>query len=109
MLRAGRLDRRVFIQDHVQTPNATFGDLEDSPSTVGTFWARVEHLSGREMAEAQQTVGEVTHRFTLRWRDDFVNTMTITWDGKVFDILDIDEETHGRKAGVIILAKARQP
>ena len=107
-MQAGRLDKRITIIEHTQAPDATFGDLVDTPSTVGTFWAQVEHLKGRELFQAQQTVGEVTTRFTLRWRSDIVATMTITYGGKDYDIVDIDEESLGRKVGVIVLAKARQ-
>ncbi len=108
MLRAGRLDKRIGIKDITQSPDSTFGDIVDSPFTVGTFWAKVEHLKGRELFEAQQTVGEVTTRFTVRWRSDFTPKMTITYDGKTYDIVDIDEETLDRQVGVILMGKARQ-
>ena len=107
-MQAGRLDKRIAISGHTQSPNSTFGDLVDSPFTVGTFWAKVEHLSGREMFNAQQTVGEVTTRFTVRWRSDFTDTMTIVYDGKAYDIVDVDEESLGRQVGVILMAKSRQ-
>ncbi len=107
-MQAGRLDKRIKIKDHTESPDPTFGDVVDSPFTVGDFWADVRFLRGQELQAAQQLSGEVVAEFTVRWRDNYKDTMTIDYNDRTYEITSIDEETLRRKKGFILRATARQ-
>lgn len=52
---------------------------------------------GREpvMSNAKQT--ETTLRVTIRWRPGVLETMSLEWEGKVYDIQSIESDASGRK------------
>ena len=64
-LSAGELRHRVTWQQSkvIRTP---VGQDKATWTTVGTFWARVEPLSGRELFNAQQIKAVISHRITMR-------------------------------------------
>jgi len=68
MIRAGKLRKRVTIQQPVE--NHTDGELTTTWDDVATVYAGVEPLNSRELFQAQQTRAETTHRVTLRYRPD---------------------------------------
>jgi head-tail adaptor len=66
-------------------------DATTPTTTVGTFWARVEYLTGRELEAMQQRWADARYRIcmlrqpgiTLQAKD------TITWNSQTLDILNI--------------------
>ena len=103
-LAAGRLDRRVIIQNLILTPNA-YGEPIESWATFATVWAEVRDLRGREFFSAQQVNAEVETIFRIRWLAGVLATMRISYDSKAYDILGIAE--IGRHDGLELMAKAR--
>lgn len=87
---AGRYDMRVSFKRKNVTGQDTFGvDVLGTPTTVGTFWANVEPLRGRELQYAQQRWAEAQYMITLRRQpgvsiepDDWAE-----WNGVVLDIM----------------------
>lgn len=91
-MRAGRLRRRVTIQEKTVSRNS-YGEEIITWSDVDTVWAAVEPLHGREYTEMRRAGAEVTTRIIMRYRDDVTPAMRITWDSHVYDIesvIDVD-------------------
>lgn len=89
----GELRQRVFIQQPV-TEEDGYGGKPVTWITVGSAWAKVEPLSGREYFFAHQIQAEVSHRITLRYRQDVREDMRLSVNGRILEIesiLDLDE------------------
>lgn len=70
MTRAANLgDRKQRVQLYDVPPSApdSYGQTTDVGTLVGTFWAYIRNLSGREMMRAQQVQILATHRVELGW------------------------------------------
>lgn len=64
-MKAGRLRHRVTLQRHTPTQDA-YGGETMAWSDLGTRWAAVEPLSGREWFQAQQFNAETSIRVRVR-------------------------------------------
>jgi SPP1 family predicted phage head-tail adaptor len=63
-MKAGSLVHRVTYQT-LNEENVN-GQIIPTFVNVGTFWALVQPLSGRELIYAQSVSAEVTHKITMR-------------------------------------------
>lgn len=66
-LSAGRLDKRVTIQNRVESDNGG-GTQAISYVDYLTVWAAIEQGAGREFVAAQQITPELSHTITIRYR-----------------------------------------
>lgn len=66
-LDAGSLNKRVTIQSQSRADD-TGGGATLTYSDVSTVWASISPGSGREFANAQQIVPELTHVVRMRYR-----------------------------------------
>ena len=87
----GRLNKRVKILKFAKTPDGAGGYLDDWKTESGwelhsTVWAEVHPLRGREFEQAKQSMGEVTHRITIRYKRDIDKSMIVVYNGRRFDI-----------------------
>lgn len=98
-MRAGRLRHRVELQVRAGTVNALNEPL-DEWTTVATFSAAIEPLSGREFIAAQQVQADMSHRVTVRYFAGITPKHRLRWAdpatdlARVFDIravIDRDE------------------
>ena len=90
-MRAGRLRHRVVIQQPVNAADAT-GQMVATWTTVGTVWAAVEPLNGREYMTAQQVDSETTTRIRTRYGSEISSidpSWRITFDSRNFDIQSV--------------------
>ena len=69
MIRAGQLRHQVTVEVSTETQNAR-GEAVQAWAAERTLWVRIEPLLGRELVLAQQRVEDVTHRITMRYRDE---------------------------------------
>lgn len=86
------LDQRVtFLRPTVSGRDAMGGDIAGSPTTVGTFWANVHYLSGREFDLASQRWGEARYVITIFRQPGVTLAVTdyVEWNGQTLDIVDI--------------------
>lgn len=60
----------------------------NSPN-IGTWYAKVVHLSGREFYAAQQTALEAEIEVTVRYKKDLTEQHFFNWAGKNYDIARI--------------------
>lgn len=87
MIRAGLLRERVTLQTETRTADGGGGYVSDwTPAAV--VWARVEVLSGREIAIAQQLESAMTHRVTIRHRTGIDAAATrLAWRDSILVII----------------------
>lgn len=92
-MRAGELRHQITIQHKTVTRGGMGGEVI-TWSDVGTVWAAVEPISGREYFAAKTENAEVSHRIRIRHRNGITSGMRVSWGARVFDIqavLDIQE------------------
>lgn len=87
-MRAGTLRHRVTLQRCELVVGDYGAPLRRKPwKDVATVWASVEAVSGRDFFAARQEQSEVTHKVTIRYRDDVTGQMRILHGGKIFTIV----------------------
>lgn len=104
MMPAGRLDRRVTLQQVAETRSSS-GDVVQSWSELATVWAGVQQPSGRTAFEATERQARGDAIFRIRYRDDVTAKNRILYQGDIYEILAIKE--IGRREGLEIAANAR--
>lgn len=103
MLSAGRLDKRVTIQQLVPaSPDQDAGGEPDEIWTdLKTVWAAVEPLKGREFLAAQQVNAEVTGQIVIRKRAGITPKMRCSYDSRIYDIVAVVDP--GEEGEMLIL------
>ena len=95
-MRAGELDQRVTLERFGEYKDAS-GAWTEGWETVGTFWAAVLPLTGREViaADAVTAIGDV--RIIMRYRPGITPADRLTHKGKQMNITAvIDRGSAGR-------------
>jgi SPP1 family predicted phage head-tail adaptor len=101
-MQAGKLDRRITIQQPVETQNS-FGEIVVSYTNFAEVWAEVIPLSGRELLTAGQILPEATMRINIRWLAGINEKFRILYDNVAYDIQYIAELK--RREGLQITVK----
>ena len=83
--RIGRMTARAQVHYAVQTLNA-YGEREESWSSLGTFWARVEYGSEKEQPQSGQETVMTGVSFWLRNNDDINETQRVYFNSRLYDI-----------------------
>ena len=82
----GWLRHRVTFESAVATPDEAGGaSLSWTPLVI--LWAAIEPASGQEEIVADQLSGVVTHRVTIRWREDIAGGLRVAYRGRHFRVL----------------------
>jgi SPP1 family predicted phage head-tail adaptor len=92
----GWLRHRVTIEAASATGDEAGGETR-TWSTFATAWARIEPVEAREKAVAAHLAGVVSHKVTLRWRDDLTATMRVAYRGRHFRIRTLHDPDEGRR------------
>lgn len=105
MIRAGMLRHRVTIQaqtsseDSIGQPIKTWHD-------VGTYWAAVIPLRGREAEQARQIKAEATHKVVLRGIGRVTPEMRLLFKGRILDVIEaLDREERGRELNLLCVER----
>lgn len=90
MISAGRLNRRIIIQQRAVTQDSSGGQVE-TWTAVATVWSAIEPLTARELMAAQAVQSEVSHSITIRWQAAFadpkaVAAMRAVYGARIFNI-----------------------
>lgn len=83
---AGSMNERVTLQNPSMTRTPS-GSPRLGWSTAATVWAEVHGVSGRELIMAMQTNNLVSHKVTIRFRDDVNGETRMLWRGKVLEVV----------------------
>lgn len=106
-MRAGRMDRRITIQQSDSTRTA-LGDPNGSWTTLASVWAEVVPTSGREYTNgaAEQRVASRVTRFRIRYLAAAAadTQLRVLYNGQTYDIQHIAE--IGRRQGLDLVGEA---
>lgn len=106
-MQAGRLRRRVTIQQPVDTQNEIGEPITVWRTFAENVPAAIEPLSGREYFAAQQEQGDVSTRIRIRWRPGVTEVMRVTHTVKTntspeetqVDVYDIEAVLPDQRTG----------
>jgi len=101
-VRIGSLRHRVEIQQYDGSKDALNQPVENW-TTVGTRWAEVKPLSGREFELAKQMHSETTHQIQMRYAE-LDSSMRLVHEGRIYNLLSIIN-TDQRNIELVIMAK----
>jgi SPP1 family predicted phage head-tail adaptor len=87
---ASDLTERVTLRRYIETINE-YGTIERVATSLGTVWALVRPMSGRERDRAQQTEARADYLVVLRNRDDLTEKDVVVWRGAELNIRFIKE------------------
>lgn len=102
-MRAGRLNRRIIIQQATEVQDA-HGQPVQTWTAYKTCWAEYLPKRGREFFAADQTIAEADAVFRIRYDSGVTRKMRISFGDDYYDITAISE--IGYKEGLGIAAKA---
>ena len=90
-MRAGRLDRRIIIQQFSPASPAIDADGEPSGSwtTLDAVWAEILPLKGTEKMQGQQELAQADYKIYIRYRADVTPVHRISYAGNIYDILTV--------------------
>ena len=99
----GKLDRRIELQEPIETRDTT-GDVITTYSTVYTVPCAVENFKSAERFSSEQIRSSRVRDFRMRYLTNIEENWQIRYEGSDFRILAIDE--IGRREGLKITAEA---
>lgn len=82
--------QRVTLQSFTVTGRDAYGEETKSWADVGTYYAEVVTLSGREAVNAQQLRADASHRVRMRWVGPILPDQQFLWDGRTLHILHVN-------------------
>lgn len=92
-MNAGRFDRLITFQQKTSTRDNVGGDV-DTWADFCSMWANYNAIGGNEQTNADRVEAKTDAVFTMRYRSDITNAMRISFDGKYYNIADINEITR---------------
>ncbi|SDP03902.1 phage head-tail adaptor, putative, SPP1 family [Phyllobacterium sp. OV277] len=93
-----QLERAVLVDDDVN------GSVEEWRE-IATLWAHIEPAGAATVLFGEQSLTEVTHRITMRSRDDLQSGMRLRRGSRFFQLITIhDPDETGR----YLICRARE-
>jgi SPP1 family predicted phage head-tail adaptor len=99
-MRAGKLDRRIVIQNKAEVIDA-YGFRTLSWSTFLTVWSMPVQKDGKEQTTDNNRSTDRMVNFRTRYNSTITNEMRVIWEGNYYKIEDIKE--LGRREGMILM------
>ena len=95
-LDAGQLKHHVVLEQPVETPDGAGGAMI-TWTEVASLWAAIEPAGAAMRDLAQQPTETITHRITLRFRNEIASGWRFKKAGRTFRIITIhDPDETGR-------------
>lgn len=110
MIAAAELNRRVTIEQPVETRDPTFGAVTRTWNPVATVWAAVEPLSGRQIERQRELGSEVTLRVRTRMSSLVAGVtpkMRITHGAKRYEIDSVINPAEARDELIMMCTEYR--
>jgi SPP1 family predicted phage head-tail adaptor len=90
---SGRMKRRITFQVAEDSRDG-YGQIIHSWRDIGTVWAEIRAISGRELLASSTIYSEATVRIWVRYRDDITTANRILYDlpnirGQVYSIIAV--------------------
>lgn len=96
-IQAGRLRHRITINKPVPGTPDSYGGVQNTWQSVGTFWASIESLSGREFEVAKSYAATVSHRIVMRYAPGILPTYQVIYGTRIFNVngvLNVEERNR---------------
>jgi SPP1 family predicted phage head-tail adaptor len=84
------------VESAAGTPDGAGGETIAWDS-LATVWARIEPARAGEAVVAGHLSGVVTHKVTMRWRDDIAGGMRLAYRGRLFRVLAVHDPDEDRR------------
>lgn len=99
-MQSARLRTRITIQRPVVSSlDAMGGDVQGTPTDLGSFWAEITALKGHELESMQQRWAEA--RFAVKMRHQpgitFQRKDQVAWGSRTLDILDVEDPDQRKR------------
>ncbi|GAA5124660.1 phage head closure protein [Luteolibacter yonseiensis] len=101
----GKMDRRIRLQKRTFSRDTTGSNVETWADNAGV-WAEDVKQGGGESVIADADRGQDTRQFRIRHRDMNAQDYRVSYDGKIYEIRNIQEE--GRKNTLLLDTVATQ-
>lgn len=95
-MKAGRLNRRVIIQQRLATENE-LGERVSGWQTVATVWANIINKSGLETVRNEMDMSIVSASIRIRYRTGLSAGMRVLHGSTVYDIQAVLLDGTGRQ------------
>jgi SPP1 family predicted phage head-tail adaptor len=95
-IRTGKLRQQIQIIDPSSSRDSFGGSTPGGGTSLGTVWASIEALSGRDALAAQSFTSIGTHLVTIRWMPGILAKQQVIFGSRTFQIeavLNPDERT----------------
>jgi SPP1 family predicted phage head-tail adaptor len=101
-MKIGPMRQRVSVETLTETQDS-YGQLVETWTAAGTYWAEVKNLSGWEAVNAQQVKAQATHQVRMRYiaslfsNPGLLPSMRLLFGTRVFNILwvnNVDERNR---------------
>lgn len=103
---ASQLRHRVTLTA-VSRGRDSMGGVTETAGDAVTVWASVEPVSARESQEKGALSVRPTHRVIIRHRAGVSHRMRVTFDGRVFDVIEV-QDAGLRNQFLTLLVAAQQ-
>lgn len=92
---AGKYNHQVYLQAPAKTFDSE-GQEVITWTTVGTVWAEILPLTGREYFQAKAANSELTHEIHIRYRRNLKTIWRVLYGTRALEILSVAdvEEKH---------------
>ncbi len=92
----GRLSARLDLETPLQTDDGQ-GGLSGGWELAASLWGRIEPLRGVPGEAAGASIAPVTHRVTIRYRDDVRHAMRFVHRGRALLIRAVRDPDESRR------------
>lgn len=105
-MRAGRLDRRIVIQEKTADTSDPYGGVSYTWADVATVWAQLLEERTQEFLRGEiGTTRESARAFRIRWRPGVNVGQRVMYGGEPHDIESVAE--IGRRRGLELRCRRR--
>lgn len=95
-MKIGPLRKQVALKSK-GTSADDYGQPIETFTTYDTVWAQIDPMTGRELMNAQQQSGEITHKVKIRYHSSVVITDRVIFDSRTLEIIfirNVQERNH---------------
>lgn len=84
----GKLKHRVILEAYTTTRDSFGAEIKDWIE-VGTVWANIEPVSGKEYFSSKQINAEVTTKITIRHLAEINPKMRVLFKNRIFEVISV--------------------
>jgi SPP1 family predicted phage head-tail adaptor len=97
----GSLDQRVLLERFTAVQD-DLGQTVETWAPLGTTWAAVEPVAGREFIAAGAQQSELTTKIRIRYRAGITSGDRVTHDGRVYDVQSVIDYRSAHRELVLL-------